>query len=286
MTKKIALVGCGNNRIEKRECTRKVLKMQVVIFCGGLGTRIREETEFRPKPMVKIGGRPILWHIMKIYAHYGFNDFILCLGYKDEVIRDYFYHYEVLNKDFTIELGDNKNIVIHGNHGEEGWRVTLANTGDKALKGARLKQIEKYIDSDQLMTTYGDNIANIDINALLTFHRSHGKLATVTGINPASQFGELKAKGNRVEAFREKTKNGHSLINGGFFVFNRGIFDYLSDDANCDLEIGVLENITRDGQLMVYRHNGFWAFMDTLRDMEHLNKLWAEGKAEWKVWDS
>lgn len=258
--------------------------MKVVILCGGLGTRLREETEFRPKPMVKIGRRPILWHIMKIYAYYGLNDFILCLGYKSEVIREYFYNYEILNKDFTIKLGDNKNIEIHTNHSEEGWRVTLANTGDKALKGARLKRIEKYIDDDQLMMTYGDSVANIDINTLLTFHQSHGKLATVTGINPVSQFGELKTKGDKVEAFSEKPKDGNGLINGGFFVFNRGIFDYLSNDDSCDLEIGVLEKVTRDGQLMVYKHKGFWTCMDTIRDMEYLNKIWNENKAEWKIW--
>ena len=258
--------------------------MKVVILCGGLGTRLREETEFRPKPMVKIGERPILWHIMKIYAYYGLNDFVLCLGYKSEVIREYFYNYEILNKDFTIELGGNKNIEIHTNHSEEGWRVTLANTGDKALKGARLKRVEKYIDDDQLMMAYGDSIANIDINALLNFHQSHGKLATVTGINPVSQFGELKTKGDKVEAFSEKPQNGNGLINGGFFVFNRRIFDYLSNDDSCDLEIGVLEKVARDGQLMVYKHKGFWTCMDTIRDMEYLNEIWDENKAEWKIW--
>jgi len=258
--------------------------MKVVILCGGLGTRLREETEFRPKPMVEIGGRPILWHIMKIYTHYGYKDFILCLGYKDEIIKEYFYNYKLINNDFTIELGDNKDIEIHGDHGEKGWRVTLADTGGKALKGARLKRVEKYIDGKQFMMTYGDGVANIDIHSLLAFHNSHGKLATVTGVNPASRFGELKTKGNQVENFSEKPKTSSGLISGGFFVFNKGIFDYLSTDDNCDLEIGPLEEIARKGQLMVYKHRGFWACMDTLRDMDYLNKLWNENKASWKVW--
>jgi len=258
--------------------------MKVVILCGGLGARLREETEFRPKPMVEIGSKPILWHIMKTYAHYGYKDFILCLGYKGETIKEYFYNYELLNNDFTIELGDNKDIEIHSDHGEKGWRITLADTGDKALKGARLKRVEKYVDGDQFMMTYGDGVANVDIYSLLVFHRTHGKLATVTGISPASRFGELKIKGNQVESFSEKPRTSSGLINGGFFVFEKGIFDYLSANDNCDLEIGPLEEIARKGQLMVYKHRGFWACMDTLRDMDYLNKLWSENKAFWKVW--
>lgn len=258
--------------------------MQTVILCGGLGTRLREETEFRPKPMVEIGGKPILWHIMKIYAHYGFKDFILCLGYKGEMIKEYFYHYEIFNNDFTVELGDSKNIKVHSNHSEKGWRVTLADTGDKALKGARLKQVEKYADGDRFMLTYGDGVANIDLNSLLAFHNSHGKLATVTGINPASRFGELKVKDDQVESFSEKPRTGLGLISGGFFVFEKGIFDYLSVEDNCDLEIGALEKVAHEEQLMVYKHTGFWACMDTMRDMDYLNKLWNENSAEWKIW--
>ena len=258
--------------------------MQTVILCGGLGTRLREETEFRPKPMVEIGGKPILWHIMKIYSHYGIKDFVLSLGYKGEMIKEYFYHYEILNNDFTIELGNKKSIEIHSNNAKKDWRITLADTGDKALKGARLKRVQQYVDDDTFMLTYGDGVADIDINALLAFHRSHGKLATVTGINPASRFGELKIKGNQVESFSEKPRDGDGLINGGFFVFNKGIFDYLSADENCDLEIGPLEKIAGEGQLMVYKHRGFWACMDTIRDMEYLNKLWNENKSFWKIW--
>ena len=258
--------------------------MKVVILCGGLGTRLREETEFRPKSMVEIGGRPILWHIMKTYAHYGFKDFILCLGYKGEMIREYFYNYEVLNNDFTIELGSKKNVEIHGNHSEEGWQITLADTGDKALKGARLKRVEKYINNDLFMVTYGDGVADIDINSLLAFHQNHGKLATVTGISPTSRFGELKIKDSQVESFHEKHRDGDNLVNAGFFVFDKRILGYLSADDSCDLEIGPLEKIAQEGQLMVYKHTGFWACMDTIRDMEYLNKLWNENKTFWKTW--
>ena len=258
--------------------------MKVVILCGGLGTRLREETEFRPKPMVEIGGKPILWHIMKIYAYYGFKKFILCLGYKGEMVKEYFYNYEVLNNDFTIELGDKKNVKIHSNHTENGWQITLADTGDKALKGGRLKRVEKYVDDSVFLTTYGDGVANVDIKSLLAFHKNHGRLATVTGINPASRFGELKIKGDQVESFSEKPKNGSGLVNGGFFAFDKRIFDYLSTDDSCDLEIGPLEKIAAEGQLMVYKHRGFWACMDTIRDMEYLNKLWVDNKAFWKIW--
>ena len=259
--------------------------MKAVILCGGIGTRLKEETEYKPKPMVEIGNRPILWHIMKIFAHYGIKDFVLSLGYKGEMIKEYFYNYEILSNDFTIELGNKKAIEVHSINSERNWRVTLADTGDKALKGARLKRVEKYIDDDQFMMTYGDGVADVDIRDLLEFHQGHGKLATVTGINPASRFGELKIKGNQVESFSEKPQNGAGLINGGFFVFNRGIFDYLSNNDSCDLEVGALEQIAREGQLMVYKHRGFWACMDTIRDMEYLNELWAEGKAFWKVWE-
>ena len=259
--------------------------MQIIILCGGLGTRLREETEFRPKPMVEIGGKPILWHIMKIYSHYGIKDFVLSLGYKGEMIKEYFYNYEILTNDFTIELGNKKNIEMHSNNEEKDWRITLADTGDKALKGARLKRVQQYVNDDTFMLTYGDGVAEVDINALLAFHKKHGKLATVTGINPAARFGELKIKGNQVESFSEKPRDGEGLINGGFFVFNKGIFDYLSADENCDLEIGPLEKIAGEGQLIAYKHRGFWACMDTIRDMEYLNKLWVEGNAEWKVWE-
>jgi glucose-1-phosphate cytidylyltransferase len=260
------------------------MDIPVVILCGGLGTRLREETEYRPKPMVKIGSRPILWHIMKIYACYGFSNFILSLGYKGEMIKEYFYNYEILNNDFTIELGNQNQFKIHNNHLERGWRITLADTGKDALKGARVKRIQKYIEHDMFMMTYGDGLTNININSLLAFHNQHGKIGSVTGINPASRFGELKINKNHVESFNEKPQKGSSVVNGGFFVFNYEFFNYLSDNDSCDLEIGPLEKLADDGQLMAYKHNGFWACMDTIRDMEYLNKLWEEDRATWKIW--
>ena len=258
--------------------------MHLVILCGGVGTRLREETEYRPKPMVNIGDRPILWHIMKYYAQFGIKDFVLALGYKGEMIKNYFCHYELMNNDVTIELGQPERICIHHSHDEAGWKITLANTGEKTLKGGRLKRVEKYISDDTFMMTYGDGIADVDIGALLEFHRSHGKMSTVTAINPTSRFGEMKIDGNRVISFREKPRGGESLINGGFFVFNRRIFDYLTDEDSCDLEIGPLERAAQEQELMVYKHRGFWSCMDTLRDMEYLNKIWNSGKAEWKIW--
>ena len=258
--------------------------MKVVILCGGAGTRLREETEFRPKPMVNIGNRPILWHIMKIYSAYGFRDFILCLGYKGEIIKDYFLNYEALNCDFTIELGNGKNLTLHNGHEEMNWRVTLADTGEAAEKGARLKKIEKYVDDEIFMMTYGDGVSDIDLEKLVEFHLSHGRLVTVTGINPVSRFGELKTQGNKVVKFKEKEEFGKSFVSGGFFVFGRGIFDYLADDDRCDLEIGPLERIAMEGELMVYKHKGFWASMDTMRDTYYLNRLWNENSAPWKIW--
>jgi glucose-1-phosphate cytidylyltransferase len=258
--------------------------MQAVILCGGAGTRLREETEFRPKPMVNIGSHPILWHIMKYFSQFGIKDFVLALGYKGEMIKNYFCHYEIMNNDVTIELGQQESMRIHYTHDEAGWKITLADTGEKALKGARLKRVERYITGDTFMMTYGDGIADVDIHELLAFHRSHGKTATVTGINPTARFGELKIEGDLVETFSEKPQSGESFINGGFFVFNRKIFDYLSTDDSCDLEIGPLERIAQEKQLMVYKHRGFWACMDTMRDMEYLNKIWNDGKAGWKIW--
>jgi glucose-1-phosphate cytidylyltransferase len=230
--------------------------------------------------MVNIGPRPILWHIMKYYSQFGCHEFVLALGYKGEMIKNYFCHYELMNNDVTIQLGKPENMCIHHSHDEAGWQITLANTGEKTLKGARLKKVEEYITNDTFMMTYGDGISDVDINELLAFHKSHGKIATVTGINPASRFGELRTDGDRVESFSEKPQNGEGLINGGFFVFNRAIFDYLSSDDSCDLEVGPLEQIARKGQLMVYKHRGFWACMDTLRDTEYLNKLWNDGQGK------
>lgn len=258
--------------------------MKVVIFCGGLGTRLREETEFKPKPMVNIGTKPILWHIMKYYSSFGFNKFVLCLGYKGEMIKEFFYNYELFNSDLLIKLGKSKEITFLQNNSENDWEVTLVNTGDKALKGARLKKIEKYIDSDTIMLTYGDGLCDVNIADLLEFHKSHGKLVTVTGVSPVSRFGELHIEDNKVTSFCEKPKNATNYINGGYFVLNKKVFDYLSSDNSCDFEIGVLEKIATDGNLMVYKHSGNWACMDTIRDMDYLNNLWEENKAFWKIW--
>lgn len=258
--------------------------MKVVIFCGGLGTRLREETEFKPKPMVNIGTKPILWHIMKYYSHFGFKDFVLCLGYKGEVIKDYFYNYEMMNNDFTIKLGNPKNVTFLQSDSENDWTVTLINTGEKTFKGARLKKIEKYIDTDNFMVTYGDGLSNVNIEELLKFHKDHNRTVTVTGVNAVSRFGELKIKDDKVEDFHEKPDNISRFINGGFFVLNKKIFNYLTEDEECDLEIGAFDKLAKEDQMMVYKHTGEWSCMDTLRDTEYLNKLWNENKAFWKIW--
>jgi len=277
--------GLPSNKLIKTISKESGIQMKVVILCGGKGIRLIEETELKPKPLVEVGNKPILWHIMKIYAHYGFRDFILCLGYKGEMIKNYFYNYEILNNDFTIELGTNKHIEIYSNHKEKGWRVTLADTGETALKGSRIKKIEKYVDGDLFMLTYGDGVANINLHDLLSFHKTYGRIGSVTGVRPPSRFGELIVRNNQVVSFAEKPQVSEGLINGGFFVFNRKIFDYLSEDENCDFEMGPLEQLAIDGKLMVYEHKGEWACMDTYRDMIYLNKLWESGKAFWKIWE-
>lgn len=258
--------------------------MQVAILCGGYGTRLKEETEFKPKPMVRVGERPILWHIMKHYAHYGFRDFVLVLGYKGEMIKDYFFNYERLNSDVTIEIGRPDSITVHRKTDEIGWKITLADTGEKTLKGGRLKRIERYITGDKFMMTYGDGVSTVNLEALQKFHASHGKIATVTGVSPAARFGELTLQGDRVLSFSEKPKGGSEYINAGFFVFNRKIFDYLSPQEDCDFEYGPLEQVAQQGELMIWRHEGFWGCMDTQRDADALNKAWSEGHAPWKIW--
>ena len=259
-------------------------EIPVVILAGGYGTRLKEQTEFIPKPMVPIGGKPILWHIMKIYAHQGFKRFVICLGYKGEIIKDYFLNYKYRNSDFTIDLGNNENITLHNSHQENDWTVTLAETGQSAMTGARLKRIQKYIDTDLLLMTYGDGVANLDINKLVKFHSSHKKIATVTGVKPPSRFGELKTEGNSVVEFGEKPQKSGGLINGGFFAFSRGVFDYVRNSDSCTFEREPLEKLSNDRQLMVYHHTGFWHCMDTLRDMDALNNYWQKSHAPWKIW--
>jgi glucose-1-phosphate cytidylyltransferase len=257
--------------------------MQVVVLCGGLGTRLREETEFRPKPMVEIGGRPILWHIMKIYAHSGFRDFVLCLGYRGSSIKEYFLNYEAMNNDFTICLGQQHVIEHHGLHQEQGFRVTLADTGLDTMTGGRVKRIEKYVDGDTFMLTYGDGVGDIDLNHLLRFHRQHGKLATVTTFRPVSRFGILDIDPDQsVNSFIEKPRSD-AWASAGFFVFERGVFNYLGGD-DCILEKAPLERLANDGELVAYPHEGFFHAMDTYREYQYLNELWAKNAAPWKVW--
>lgn len=258
--------------------------MKVVILAGGWGTRLGRRTELIPKPMVEIGNKPILWHIMRIYSYYGYNDFIICLGYKGEVIKDYFYHYDMITNDFTINLS-NGNIKLHKSHNESNWKVTLVNTGLNTLKGARLKMVERYLDPDINMVTYGDGVCDININKLVEFHKSHGKLITITGVHAPSRFGEIIIKDDKVLSFQEKPQTSAGLINGGFMVFNREFLDYLTVDEDCDLELGAIEELTDKGEVMVYNHRENWECMDTERDVEHLNKLWASNRAFWKVWE-
>ncbi len=257
--------------------------MKVVILCGGRGTRLKEETEVRPKPLVEIGGRPILWHIMKIYAHYGFNEFILCLGYKGRMIKEYFFNYEMMISDLTLKLGSN-DVKTHNQSQEKDWIITFAETGEEAQTGARVKRIEKYIEGDLFMLTYGDAVTNINIKNLLEFHKSHGKIGTIAGVHPSSRFGELVIKDRQVVQFAEKPQIKEGFINGGFFVLNKKFFNYFIDDDSCYLEAEPLEKLALDGELMVYSHKGFWQCMDTYRELEILNNLWRSPKPPWKVW--
>jgi len=252
----------------------------VVILCGGMGMRLKEETEFRPKPMVEIDDHPILWHIMTSYASYGFERFILCLGFRSEVIKDYFVNYHLRACDFEVVLGRHSEVRPLRNNCLENWRVTLADTGLSSMTGARLKRIQKYIDSEHFMLTYGDAVSNVDVEALYNFHLQHGKIGTVTGVEPPSRFGELEINGDQVTSFTEKPVRG-GLINGGFFVFDRRIFDYVTHQENCVLEKEPLEKLAADGELIVRPHVGFWQCMDTLRDVMHLRSLCEKGERPW-----
>ena len=257
--------------------------MKVVILCGGQGTRLREETEMKPKPMVEIGGYPILWHIMKTYAQYGFKDFVLCLGYKGNYIKQYFCNYEILENDFTVDLG-RKELAFHTAHSEEGWKVTLADTGENTMTGARVKRIQKYIHEDYFMLTYGDGVIDLDIRKLVEFHKSHGKIGTVTGVFPQSRYGELLIEDDHVLSFNEKPHDHKNSISGGYFVFHKKIFDYLEDADHFVLERDALQKLAADGELKVYIHNGFWQCMDTYRDYTFLQGLWRNNQAVWKKW--
>ncbi|MBN1930087.1 MAG: glucose-1-phosphate cytidylyltransferase [Desulfobacterales bacterium] len=256
--------------------------MKVIILAGGMGSRLGSIADLIPKPMIEIGGKPILWHIMKIYSHYGFKDFIICLGYKGNVIKDYFSKFNHYNSDFTVDLRSGN--LHFENCPYEDWQVTLADTGLNTLKGGRIKRIEKYIDSDINMLTYGDGVADINIDELVKFHKGHGKLITISGVKPPSLFGEILEKGGKVISFEEKPQTSKGLINGGYMVFNRKLLEYLTPDPDCDFEFGPLEKLAREGQVMTYKHDGFWECADTVRDVENLNKLWEMGKAFWKKW--
>lgn len=255
--------------------------MKVVLLAGGLGTRLREETEYRPKPMIEVGGKPVLWHLMKNFATFGLKEFIVCTGYRGEVIKDYFLNYEARMNDFTAHLGGASRIEYHGGHDESDWRVTVADTGATTMTGGRVKRVGKYIDG-RFMVTYGDGLADVDIDSLLKFHEAHGKFATVTTIRPLSRFGVMDlSQDGQVKQFREKPQTD-DFVNAGFFVFEPDVLDYLDDE--CVLEQAPLERLAREGQLMAYKHEGFWQPMDTYREFTMLNEMWDSGSAPWKVW--
>jgi glucose-1-phosphate cytidylyltransferase len=258
--------------------------MKVVIFAGGLGTRISEETDVRPKPMVEIGGKPVLWHIMKIYNHFGYNDFIICLGYKGYVLKEYFMNYFLHNSDITVDLGKN-HVEIHDTSAEA-FKVTLVETGLDTKTAGRLKQVQKYIGNEDFMLTYGDGVCNININDLLAFHKSHNKIATVSAVQLDARFGGMDlGKNGEVVSFKEKAKDESKWINGGFFVLKAEVFNYLKGDMSDMMwEDGPLEKLTADKQLVAYQHKGFWKCMDALRDKIELEDLWKTNNAKWKVW--
>lgn len=260
--------------------------MKVVILCGGKGTRLREETEYRPKPMVPIGNRPILWHIMKTYAHYGFTEFVLCLGYKGEMIKDYFRNYLWNTCDATLKLGRNPGVRFHDRHTEEDWTVTLADTGEDSMTAYRVKQIERYIPQNEaFLLTYGDGLATINIKALVEAHKKAGKVCTMSAVHPAGRFGALRIhEDGSIHSFNEKPQFEDAFVNGGYMVCERRLFDYLPDDPSIMLERQPMEKLVDDGELHSYRHDGFWQPMDTYQESMHLNQLWAKREAPWKVW--
>ncbi len=256
--------------------------MKAVILAGGLGTRMREETEFKPKPMVEVGGKPVLWHIMKILGHQGISEFIICTGYKGEVIKRYFYDYGAMSQDFTVTLGSQDQVEFHGDHSEFGWKVTVADTGPYTLTGGRIKAIEKYLDGEDFLITYGDGIANVDLSALIARHEELGADLTLTTTQPQSRFGVVEiAQNGMVSRFLEKPP-GTEIINIGYMIAKQSVFDYLSEDG--PLEEAPLRELAAAGKLGAYRHSGFWQPMDTVREAELLNSIWNKGTAPWKIW--
>lgn len=255
--------------------------MKAVILAGGFGTRISEESATRPKPMIEIGGKPILWHIMKIYSHHGIRDFVICLGYKGYVIKEYFANYFLHMSDVTFDMANNR-MEVHQQYAEP-WRVTLVDTGENTMTGGRVKRIRPFIGEENFLLTYGDGVSDIDIAASIAFHESHGRLATLTAVQPPGRFGSLNLRGEQIESFEEKPRGDGGFINGGFFVLSPGIFDYIDGDSTI-WEREPMERLATDGQMMAFFHRGFWQPMDTLRDKLHLEDLWKEGRAPWKVW--
>jgi len=258
--------------------------MKVVILAGGMGTRISEESHLKPKPMIEIGEHPILWHIMKIYSYYGFDEFIICLGYKSSIVKDYFANYFMYESDVTFNFKNGNEISTH-QHFAEKWTVTLVNTGLETMTGGRVKRIQQYVGNEPFMLTYGDGVSNVNIPRLIDFHKSHGKYVTVTAAQPLGRFGSLNIKKtSEVAGFVEKPKGDNSWINGGFFVMQPDVFNYLTEN-DVNVEMGLLQKLARERQFMAYRHDGFWQPMDTMRDKGLLEELWKSGKAPWKVWE-
>ena len=260
------------------------MSIPIVLLAGGLGTRLAEETEVRPKPMVEVGGKPILWHIMKIFSHYQCNEFFVALGYKGEIIKRYFHDFQLLNGSITLDLVNGRLDRVVQDDVTEQWRVHLMETGAESNTGGRVLRLKPQLSGGTFIVTYGDGVADVDIDALLAFHRSHGKLATITAVRPPARFGALVFDGDRVERFSEKPVGGEGWINGGFLVFEPGMFDYLKRGDATSLEADGLEALAADGQLMAYRHPGFWQCMDTIRDKTLLQNLWVNGHAPWKLW--
>jgi glucose-1-phosphate cytidylyltransferase len=260
--------------------------LKVVILCGGYGTRIRDVADNIPKPMIPVGRYPILWHIMKYYAQNQHKDFVLCLGYKSDVIKDFFLNYEALTRDFTISLGGSKAIEFHTKHDESDWQITLAETGLNAMTGARIKRVKKYVgDEENFMLTYGDGLGDVDIDKLLEFHKSHGKILTVTGVRPPGRFGELRADSSgQITEFNEKPQATGGRISGGFFVCRKEIFEYLDEREDLVFEQEPMRRLVEAGQMMVYEHDGFWQPMDTNREFQLLNSLYEQGEAPWVIW--
>lgn len=258
--------------------------MKVVILAGGLGTRISEESHLRPKPMIEIGDRPILWHIMKIYSHYGYNDFVICLGYKGYMIKEFFADYYLHMSDVTFDFTDGNQLTVHQNVAEP-WKVTLVDTGLNAQTGARIKKIQKYVGNERFFLTYGDGVSDVDINKLLSYHNDHGKIGTMTAIQPGGRFGVLDIDGNNnIKRFAEKAKEDGGWINAGFMVLEPKVFDYLSGEDKCIFEREPMINLANEGELAAFKHSGFWQCMDTQRDKGVLESLWGSGKAPWKTW--